>query len=61
MERMRESVDVFVTVGVSMVASRDASGVQAGKAVVKRAVDGWHFWSYERAPKDWVKIDELRR
>jgi hypothetical protein len=33
----------------------------AGRAVVKRACDGWHFWEYMRAPGDWVKLDELRK
>jgi hypothetical protein len=32
----------------------------AAKSVTKHATDGWHFWTYERAPGDWVKIDELR-
>lgn len=27
----------------------------------KRAVNGWHFWHYERAPGDWVPLNELRR
>jgi len=25
------------------------------------AVNGWHFWEYERAPGDWVRLNELRR
>ena len=35
----------------------------AGRAAVgvKRAVNGWHFWTYERAPGDWVKLNELRK
>lgn len=35
----------------------------AGRAAVggKRAVNGWHFWSYERAPGDWVTLNELRK
>jgi hypothetical protein len=24
-------------------------------------VDGWSFWKYERAPGDWVQLDELRK
>lgn len=27
----------------------------------KRAINGWSFWTYERAPGDWVKLRELRR
>jgi hypothetical protein len=29
--------------------------------IIKRAVDGWHMWEFERAPGDWVKIDVLRK
>ncbi len=27
----------------------------------RRAVNGWSFWRYERAPGDWVMLRELRR
>ncbi len=27
----------------------------------RRAVNGWWFWKYERAPGDWVRLKELRR
>lgn len=27
----------------------------------RRAVNGWSFWTYERAPGDWVRLSELRR
>lgn len=27
----------------------------------KRAINGWRFWRYERAPGDWVLLGELRR
>src|SRR3990167_1090692 len=35
----------------------------AGKSVVSKrtAINGWHFWEYERAPGDWVRLNELRR
>jgi hypothetical protein len=33
----------------------------AGHAARKRATNGWTFWTYERAPGDWVKLSELRR
>ena len=33
----------------------------AGSAVVKRSCNGWTFWKYERAPGDWVFLDQLRR
>jgi hypothetical protein len=38
-----------------------ASPSQAASAVLKRAANGWTFWRYERAPGDWVKLNELRR
>lgn len=27
----------------------------------RRAVNGWSFWHYERAPGDWVRLNELRK
>ena len=33
----------------------------AAHALTKTGVDGWHAWRYERAPGDWVKLDELRK
>lgn len=27
----------------------------------RRAVNGWRFWHYERAPGDWIQLNELRR
>lgn len=33
----------------------------AASAVRRRATNGWHFWSYERAPGDWVRLMTLRR
>ena len=32
----------------------------AAVAVCKRSCDGWYFWKYERAPGDWVELNELR-
>jgi hypothetical protein len=32
----------------------------AALAVIKRPVNGWWFWQYERGPGDWVRIDQLR-
>jgi hypothetical protein len=35
---------------------------QAGAAACqRRACNGWTFWQYERAPGDWVKLNELRK
>jgi len=33
----------------------------AAAAVAKHPVNGWVCWRYERAPGDWVILDELRR
>lgn len=34
----------------------------AAKAACKRpSCNGWKFWQYERAPGDWVLLDELRK
>ncbi|OHB69513.1 MAG: hypothetical protein A2W23_03965 [Planctomycetes bacterium RBG_16_43_13] len=34
----------------------------AGAAACKlRTCNGWAFWTYERAPGDWVKLDSLRK
>lgn len=33
----------------------------AARACGLKARDGWHFWIYERAPGDWVLLDQLRR
>lgn len=32
----------------------------AAKASGRRTCNGWTFWSYERAPGDWVRLSELR-
>jgi hypothetical protein len=37
------------------------SPTAAAIAVSKYSVDGWWFWKYERAPGDWVRLDELRK
>ncbi len=38
-----------------------ASPSAAASAATKYPVDGWWFWKYERAPGDWVRLDELRK
>jgi len=35
--------------------------VAAAKACKRQSCNGWTFWKYERAPGDWVLIDNLRR
>jgi hypothetical protein len=32
----------------------------AGVAVIKRPCNGWDFWTYERAPGEWVRLKQLR-
>ena len=32
----------------------------AAAGVARHAVDGWYAWKYERAPGDWVELNELR-
>ncbi len=31
------------------------------KAITKRGRDGWFCWKYERAPGDWIFLNELRK
>jgi hypothetical protein len=33
----------------------------AAWAVTGHGCDGWYFWKYERAPGDWMKLNELRK
>ena len=33
----------------------------AASKITHHGIDGWFAWKYERAPGDWVYIDELRR
>ena len=33
----------------------------AAAACKRRTCNGWKFWQYERAPGDWVLLDELRQ
>jgi hypothetical protein len=33
----------------------------AAYKVLGRPADGWFFWRFERAPGDWMPLDELRR
>jgi hypothetical protein len=40
----------------------DAPSLAAREAIGrKRAMNGWWFWRFERAPGDWVRLRELRR
>lgn len=33
----------------------------AGKAVVRRAINGWWFWKIERGKNNWVRLTNIRR
>jgi hypothetical protein len=44
--------------GKSYRSPSNAARAAIGK---KRAINGWRFWFYERAPGDWVALNELRR
>jgi hypothetical protein len=33
----------------------------AAVSITKYPVEGWNFWKFERAPGDWVRLNELRR
>ncbi len=48
---------------ISVRGKRYSSPSLAAVAVCpsRRAVNGWEFWRYERAPGDWVQLSELRR
>lgn len=34
---------------------------QAAVAAIRRPINGWWFWKFERSPGDWVRLNELRR
>jgi hypothetical protein len=57
MYKARVRRDGTIRVGNKVVNSPSLAAV----AVVKRPVNGWSFWKYERAPGQWVKLRELRR
>jgi len=46
-----------IRVGKKVVNSPSLAAV----AVVGRPVNGWGFWTYERAPGQWVRLREIRR
>ena len=37
------------------------SPLVAAKAITKKNINGWRVWEYERAPGDWVRLDNLRK
>ncbi len=46
---------------ISFMGRRFTSPSVAASAITKRAMNGWSFWSIERGPGDWVKLDWLRK
>lgn len=38
----------------------NSPSMAAAAAVGRKTCNGWDFWTYERAPRDWVKLAELR-
>jgi hypothetical protein len=38
-----------------------SASLAAAKACKRRTCNGWTFWKYERAPGDWVSLNELRK
>ncbi len=39
----------------------DSPSLAGAAACQRKTCNGWKFWLYERAPGDWVPLDELRR
>ena len=33
----------------------------AARAATGKSLHGWYFWTYERAPGEWVRLRELKR
>lgn len=46
---------------ISFGGRRYISPSLAGVAAARRSCNGWTFWTYQRAPGDWVRLDTLRR
>lgn len=48
---------------ISFAGKRYQSPSMAAGAALphRRAINGWWFWTYERAPGDWVRLRELRK
>ena len=46
---------------ISVGGQRYQSPSAAGAACIQGGCNGWNFWTYERAPGDWVLIHELRK
>ena len=41
--------------------SYTSPSLAAATACKRATCNGWTFWKYERAPGDWVKLNELRK
>ena len=46
---------------ISVKGKRYISPSAAGAACVRGGCNGWSFWTYQRAPGDWVPLNELRK
>ena len=46
---------------ISVGGQRYLSPSAAGAACIQGVCNGWMFWTYERAPGDWVPLNELRK
>jgi hypothetical protein len=48
---------------ISFSGKRFQSPSMAARAALphRRAINGWYFWTYERAPGDWIQLRELRK
>jgi hypothetical protein len=48
---------------ISFAGKKFRSPSMAARAALphRRAINGWSFWTYERAPGDWFSLRELRR
>ena len=50
--------DGSINFGGKIYSSPSLAGAAACK---RRTCNGWTFWQYERAPGDWVPLNELRK
>jgi len=57
--RARVRRDRFIVFKGKKYTSPSLAGVAA--LPHRRAINGWWFWKFERAPGDWVRLRELRR
>jgi len=65
LEKYQDIIRLYVRWRVGSINFRGkvySSPSLAGAAACKRRTcNGWTFWQYERAPGDWVALNELRK